>query len=51
MGIGRSDLRDMSLWEFQARMNAYVDANTPDSKRGLDDQEIAELSELIDDAS
>lgn len=38
----------MSLWQFQAVVNGYAEANTPESEQSLDKQEIEELSELID---
>jgi hypothetical protein len=38
----------MSLWQFQAVVNGYADAHSPEEDKGLDKQEIEELSDLID---
>lgn len=38
----------ISLWQFQAAINGYADAHDPDTDKGLDQQELIELSELID---
>lgn len=48
MGFTPQQVNEMSLWQFQAAVNGYADAHTPEADQGLDQQEIKELSELID---
>lgn len=38
----------MSLWQFQAGVNGYIESQSPSSDGDLDSQDIQELSELIE---
>jgi hypothetical protein len=51
MGISAVDINDMSLWEFMAQVDGYVDANTPESeknKKPLSEDEFDALARFID---
>lgn len=38
----------MSLWQYQAAVNGYTEANTADDDKSLTDEETSELGKWID---
>lgn len=48
MGFTPQQIDAMSLWQFQSAVNGYADAHDPDGDKGLDQEELNELSQLID---
>lgn len=37
----------MSVWQYMAALDGYIDANTPDEDKGLSKQEADELADWL----
>lgn len=48
MGFTPRDVDDMSMWQFFAALNGYIEANTPKQGNKLSDAEAGDLFDWIE---